>query len=287
MDEASGELKEGFFGVAVGLILFSGVKDGLICPGIFEFEGCNGQAIDEDDHIYRKCGILFGVVYLSGDREDVVLEVLGDFGIDGVVGQAIQQCEMCVVNVQSAFEDFDNAVALDFAVQAFQDQTLPVGARTQFVQFVWLREFEESPEFFAVNGKFAVEVCWIARFVRDVVAVSSCCLRRTFDVFFAMDAANKGLFYARFKGLFVGFADHGESSVDFLGAIGVFISRLVGEEIQKTLWSLVRVFIRTRNSQGTMVSDAYFLPNTSFPQGWSNKVPVLHSKGTVLANPRE
>ena len=45
VDDAAGELEEGFAGISIGFVLFFGVVDGLVGPGIFEFEGDDRDAV--------------------------------------------------------------------------------------------------------------------------------------------------------------------------------------------------------------------------------------------------
>lgn len=56
-------------------------------------------------------------VDLAGDREDVVLEVAGDGRVEVVEGQAVVEGEMGVVDGQPLFEQLEDALPFQFAIE--------------------------------------------------------------------------------------------------------------------------------------------------------------------------
>ena len=63
---------------------------------------------------------------LPGDGENILFKKLCDFGVDVVVGLTVEEGEMGIIDVQTTFENFEDAFFLDFAGQAFKNQPLPV-----------------------------------------------------------------------------------------------------------------------------------------------------------------
>ena len=53
VDDAAGKLEQRLSRIAVFFVLLSGVVGGLPCPGVFEFQGGHGNAVEEQHHIYR------------------------------------------------------------------------------------------------------------------------------------------------------------------------------------------------------------------------------------------
>ena len=105
VNEAAGKLQQRFFGVAVFAVLFLGVVDGLAGPGVFEFKGGNSQAVNKHDHVNRQVRLTVGVVDLASDGENIFVEVGSHVWVGVVVGQAVEQGQVGIVNGQPAFED--------------------------------------------------------------------------------------------------------------------------------------------------------------------------------------
>jgi hypothetical protein len=82
-------------------------------------------------------------VDLAGDGKDILLEVGGDFGVVLVVGLAVEQGEVGGVDGESFFQNGEDAVFFDFAIEAFEDEPLPVGAVLEFGEFGGLGGFKD------------------------------------------------------------------------------------------------------------------------------------------------
>jgi hypothetical protein len=130
-------------------------------------------------------------VDLASDGEDILLEVGGDFGIVLVVGLAVEQGEVGRVDGKSFFQNGEDAVFFDFAIEAFENEPLPVGAVLEFGEFGGLGGFKKAPKFCSIDGEGTIEVGGDAGFIAGRL--------------------NQGSFDAVFEGLFVGLADHSAS----------------------------------------------------------------------------
>lgn len=108
-------------------------------------------------------------MHLTGNGEDVLLEVFEDAGVGIVVGQAVEQGEVGIINGNALFQYGEDAVFFHLAVKPFQNQPLPVGAIAQFVQFFSLSGFEEAPKLLAINGKLTVKVSGVALLISSRV----------------------------------------------------------------------------------------------------------------------
>lgn len=195
MDEAAAKVEQGFFGVAVLAVLLLGVVNRLVRPGVLEFHGGDRHAVDEQHHVDGKAGVAFGVVNLPGHREDIAIEVLADGGVGVVVGEAVEQGKVGIVDRDALFQHRENAVFFDPAVKALQDDALPVGLILHLGQFFGLGSFEEAPELVAIDGKLPIKVSGVALFVAGTLHQCG--------------------FNAVFERLFVGLADHDTVFFDF------------------------------------------------------------------------
>ncbi len=79
MDQAPAELQQGLFVVPPGAILFLAVAScGLAGPGVLQFQGGKGKAVDKQHKVYGFTGVVQGVVDLSCGTEDIALKLLFD-----------------------------------------------------------------------------------------------------------------------------------------------------------------------------------------------------------------
>ena len=58
-------------------------------------------------------------MHLTGDGEDVLLKVFADAGVGIVVGQAVEQGEVSIINSNAFFQHGEDAVFFYFAVKPF------------------------------------------------------------------------------------------------------------------------------------------------------------------------
>ena len=83
MGHAPAELEQLLARIAIALVLFDGVVDGLLRQAVLEFECQNWQAVDEQHDIERPLGLVPAVAQLPGDGEPVLIESLFCFLIAG------------------------------------------------------------------------------------------------------------------------------------------------------------------------------------------------------------
>ena len=79
--QAAAELEEQLARVAVALVLLHRVVYGLLGEAVLEFEGRNGQAVDEQGEVEGKLGLVPAVAELLRDAEDIGGETLDRPGI--------------------------------------------------------------------------------------------------------------------------------------------------------------------------------------------------------------
>src|SRR3989304_4012281 len=77
MDAEAAELEQQLLRVAVTLILLHGIENRLFGELVLEFEGGDGQAVDEYGHVERERGLVAAVAKLAGDAEDIGRESFG------------------------------------------------------------------------------------------------------------------------------------------------------------------------------------------------------------------
>ena len=83
MGQAAAVVQQGLAGIPLFFVLLLAViLSRLVSPGILEFKGKEGQAVQENHHIYLVSGIKQGEGLLTGNRELI-------FGIFGVAGLAV------------------------------------------------------------------------------------------------------------------------------------------------------------------------------------------------------
>ena len=58
-------------------------------------------------------------MHLTGDGEDVLLKVFTDAGVGIVVGQAVEQGEVSVIDGDALFQHGEDAVFFELAVKLF------------------------------------------------------------------------------------------------------------------------------------------------------------------------
>ncbi len=77
MDQAPAELEQRLFVVPLGAVLFLAVAScGLAGPGVLQFQGGKGKAVDKQHKVYGFTGVVQGVVDLSCGTEHIALKLL-------------------------------------------------------------------------------------------------------------------------------------------------------------------------------------------------------------------
>lgn len=127
-------------------------------------------------------------MHLTGNGEDILLKVFEDAEVGIVVGQAVEQSEVSINNGNALFQNGEDAIFFDLAIEAFQNQPLPVGFIPQFIQFLRLGDCQKSPELGAIDGKFPIKISGVALFVTGTL--------------------HQCRFYAIFERSFIGLTDH-------------------------------------------------------------------------------
>jgi hypothetical protein len=132
--QAAAELQQRLLNIAVVAVLFlTVIARCLTGPGVFQFQRGECQTVDEHHQVDFFQGIAERVTHLAGAAENIGGEVL--FDACGAAGERrrIQQLQVNIVDVQTFFEQMQQAVFFDQPVEALQYSALPVGI--VFLQF--------------------------------------------------------------------------------------------------------------------------------------------------------
>ena len=160
---AAAELEEGLARVAVPFVLPDGVVEGLLREAVLEFEGEDGQPVDEEPDVQRALSVVPAVAKLAGDAELVLAEApLGRLVLGR--GRAVEEVEVVGAVLHAVAEDGDGAVFGDLALEAGEE--LAAGG-TVLVEAeggggVGLGGVEEGVELDEVDAVLAVVVVVVA-----------------------------------------------------------------------------------------------------------------------------
>jgi len=75
----------------------------------------NGDTIDKQHHVDGFQWICLGIMYLAGNREDILFKQFFYFRINVIVGPAVQKGEMCVINAKAAFDNLEDTLFFDLS----------------------------------------------------------------------------------------------------------------------------------------------------------------------------
>ena len=172
VDGAAAKGEEGFAVVAVLFVLLDGVADVLFGEIVFEFEGGEREAVEEQAEVEFAARLVLAVGELAGDGEAVErVQGLG-FGV-ALGGGAEEEAEVEGAVVDAEAQDVNDAAAGDFRGEAGEEfeatDVLRVGGigEGEFVEGVGLGGEEEGEDLGDVEGVGAVEVFGTAGEVAD------------------------------------------------------------------------------------------------------------------------
>ncbi|OPY85301.1 MAG: hypothetical protein A4E65_00149 [Syntrophorhabdus sp. PtaU1.Bin153] len=83
VDNASSELKNPLPWVAVPLVLFNCILDGLFGKAILKLKGRNREAVDEETKVQCPLGLVAAIAQLTGDGKAVQVVLLNSLGVPG------------------------------------------------------------------------------------------------------------------------------------------------------------------------------------------------------------
>lgn len=118
VNHASFELEEEFPRIAIDLVLLDGIVGILFGELVFQFAGDDRQAVDENGQIEGEPGIVAGVHELTGNTENILIELLLRFGI--VFGGGLIKEDQIPdgIEIDPFAENVDDAAFGDFATEA-------------------------------------------------------------------------------------------------------------------------------------------------------------------------
>ena len=120
MDGAPAELEQQFFRITVELVLLHGIQDGLFGELVLEFEGGEGQAVDEHCQIKGESGPAFTVMELPRYAEDVHCVELDGLDIPGR-RRSIKQIRVHRAMFESLAQDFHDTALGNLTLKAMQE----------------------------------------------------------------------------------------------------------------------------------------------------------------------
>ena len=172
MHHTAAELQQGLGLIAVLLVLPDALQARrLPRPGVFQLQGGDGQAVDEQHHVDRFVRVAQGVAHLAGNAELIGGESLVHFPAAGGQRQGVEQRKVGVVQLQSAAQHAQNAVLFDQPVQQLQDAQFPLRLPLQLFQLFGLGSFQKVPEAPLVDSVFGIVILCIAQPVFSSTAV--------------------------------------------------------------------------------------------------------------------
>ena len=163
MNDATAELEQQLLRVAVTLVLLHGIEHSLLGELVLEFEGGDGQAVDEHGHVEGERSLIAAVAELAGDAEDVGREPLGRLHV-AWRRRAVEKVHMGRAVLDAAAQHVYHAALGDLALQAVQK----LGALGAFLVDaksligVGLGGGEELQQLGPVDGVFPVVVLGVA-----------------------------------------------------------------------------------------------------------------------------
>ena len=120
VDGAAAELEQQLLRVPVALVLLHGIENRLFGELIFEFEGGDGQAVDEHGHVEGERSLIAAVAELAGDAEDVGREPLGHLHV-AWRRRAVEKVHMGRAVLDAAAQHVYHAALGDLALKAVQE----------------------------------------------------------------------------------------------------------------------------------------------------------------------
>ena len=119
MNDVAAELEQQLLGVAVTLVLLHGIEHRLLGEFVLEFEGGDGQAVDEYGQIEGERCLNAAVAKLAGDAEDVGREAFGRLHV-ARRRRAVEKVHMGRAVLDAAAQHVYHTAFGDFALQAVQ-----------------------------------------------------------------------------------------------------------------------------------------------------------------------
>ena len=132
MNDATAELEQQLLRVTVALVLLHGIEHRRLGELIFEFEGGDGQAVDEYGHVEGERGLVAAVAKLAGDAEDVGREPLGRLHV-ARRRRAVEKVHMSWAVLDASAQHVYHAALGDLALQALQKLGAPRIGRAVFL----------------------------------------------------------------------------------------------------------------------------------------------------------
>ena len=160
---AAAELKELLARAPVPLVLPDGVVHRLLGEAVLEFEGEDGEAVDEQSDVQRALGVVPAVAELTGDGEAVLPEASLRLLVLGR-GRAVEEVEVVRAVLDAVAENIDGAALRDLALQAGEELATggAVLVESESGGRVGLGGVEEGAQLDEIDAVLAVVVVMVA-----------------------------------------------------------------------------------------------------------------------------
>lgn len=149
--------EERFARVAVLTVLAHGVFDVLPRERVFEFDGEERDAVEEESHI-EAVFVLLAVFQLAHDAEEVALIEFLRFGVEGADGFEVGEVEFDAERFDAFAEDIQRAAFVDFAREALKKMRFGFvgGVFAQFLPGFGLGDEDEVERVLRKQAEFFV-----------------------------------------------------------------------------------------------------------------------------------
>ena len=160
------ELEQELSRIAVALVLLLGVGNGLLGQVVLQFEGGDGQTVDEDAQVEGKLRFIFAVAELAGHAEDVGAIQFLRLGIAGS-RSTIEEIDRHRAMVDALAKNIHHAALGNFALQP-GEKLLPLRPfvlQAKLGEELGLCRPQEGQEFGKIDRIVAVVVLGLPRLV--------------------------------------------------------------------------------------------------------------------------
>ena len=170
MHGATAELEQQLLRVAVALILLHGIEYRLLGEFVLEFEGGNGQAVDEHGHIEGECRLNAAISQLTRDAEKVGREPFRRLHITRC-RRAVEKVHMDRAVLDTAAQHLHHAALGDLALQAVQELSTLGAFLVDAERLIGVRlgSGEELQQLGQVDGMFPVKILRVSLDVSGIL----------------------------------------------------------------------------------------------------------------------
>lgn len=186
--ETAAEGEERLTRIAVLPVLLDGILHGLTGERIFEFDGEDGDAIEEDGGI-EAVFVLLAVFQLANDAEEVALIEFLRFGVERGDGLEEGEFELDAHSFEAVAQDVQRAMISDLICEAVEEVRFGVVGRVLFERFPGFGLGDENE----IERIFGKQTKGFVVLLRRAFAIAARCVRTFSNQPFAQCAVGFGV----------------------------------------------------------------------------------------------